>query len=208
MLTSLSRYLVRVSTCVVAAGFMFASLATAQTPNSAVDQFLANPTQTLQQYQNGGADLISLIRDAALAHPEALQAIIGLLANANSDQQMAIGSGLGQAAKSADQAYANTIATAIANSGSSLAGTAFAAATGNISIGSTGAGGGGGTGGGGGGSGGSTGTFGFALGGSNSGTGTPPTEHFQTSSQIFTGGGGSVGGTTSSGGGTTSVSPH
>src|SRR5674476_968648 len=108
MLTALSRYLLRVSTCVVAAGFMFASLATAQTPSSAVDQFLANPTQTLQQYQNGGADLISLIRDAALAHPEALQTIIGLLANANSDQQMTIGSGLGQAAKNADQAYANT----------------------------------------------------------------------------------------------------
>ncbi|HEY5505141.1 MAG TPA: hypothetical protein VIK28_08275 [Sedimentisphaerales bacterium] len=204
MLTSLSRYLVRVSTCVVAAGFMFASLATAQTPNSAIDQFLANPTQTLQQYQNGGADLISLIRDAALAHPEALQTIIGLLANANSDQQMTIGSGLGQAAKNADQAYANTIATAIANSASSLAGTAFAAVTGNVLIGSA-DGGGGGIGGG---SGGSTGTFGFAFGGTNSGTVTPPTEHFQTSSQTFTGGGGGVGGTTSSGGGTTSVSRH
>ena len=91
------RQFLRMTTAVVATALVFPSLARAQT--SAVDQFIANPAQALQNFPNGGAQLISLIRDVAVAHPEALNAIIALLKNASADQQSAIGSGLGQAAQ-------------------------------------------------------------------------------------------------------------
>lgn len=208
MFASGFRYLIRVAAVVMAAGFMFTTLATAQTPTSKIDQFLANPTQLLSQYPNGGADLISLVRDTSVAHPEALQTIIALLANANSDQQLAIGSGLGQANRivnNNDQNFANAIALAVAGAGSSDASAGFSGATGNVSISSTGGGAPGGAGGGtGGGSGGSTGTTGFAFGGSNSGSQTNGQSNFQTPSQTFTGGGSSVSGSTPSG----SVSTH
>ena len=114
--------------------------------NQAINQFLANPAQVLQQYPNGGAQLISLIRDVAVSHPEALQTITGLLPGASADQQSAIGSGLGQAAQivvRTNQAYANQIQQAIAGSTSEDAKVAFAGVTGNTSIGAAGGGGGG-----------------------------------------------------------------
>lgn len=172
--------------------------------SAAVTQFIANPTQALQDYPSGGPQLISLIRDVALAHPEALQTIVGLLANATADQQTAIGSGLGQAAQMSlrtNQAYANQIQQALIASGFQNAITAFAGVTGNVNIASTGPGGGGG----GGGVGGSTGANGSPSGGSNSGGGqTFGSSNFQTSSQNFFTGGGSGGATSSSG----SVSPR
>jgi hypothetical protein len=207
MFSSVWRYSFGVAIGVFAACFVFVASASAQgKPNSAVEQFLANPSQVLQHYPNGGSRLISLIRDAAVSHPEDLQNIIALLKTANVDQQSAIGSALGQAARivvRTNQAYANQIQQAVAGSGSDDANTAFAGVTGNVSIASTGGGGGGG-----GGSGGPTGTFGFAFGGSNSGT--PQTfggQHYQTATQnYFTGG--SSGGASNSSGTTRSVSPH
>lgn len=208
MLTSGFRYLIRAVAGLVAAGFMFTTLATAQTPQSPVDLFLANPAQVLSQYPNGGSELISLIRDTTVAHPEALQTIIALLANANSDQQLAIGSGLGQANRivnNTNQNFANAIALAVAGAGSGDASAGFSGATGNVSISSTGPSGGAPGGGApGGGSGGSTGTTGFAFGGPNSGNNQPNgPSNFQTPPQTFNGGGG-VSGSSSSG----SVSPH
>lgn len=204
MLSSVCRYALKVATSIVAAGFIFASSAVAQSnQNQAIDQFLANPNQVLQQYPKGGAQLISLIRDVCVSHKEALKTLTGLLKGSNKEQQLATGSGLGQCAQIAvrtDQAYANQIQQAVADSGSEDANTAFAGVTGNVTIASSGPGGGGG-----GGVGGPTGTSGFAFGGVNSGNAQAfGGQHFQTSSQLFTGGGAGVSGTTSSG----SVSPH
>jgi hypothetical protein len=140
---------------------------------SAVDQFLANPSKWLAQYPNGGAQSISLLRDVVIAHPEALQSVISLLGSASTDQQSAIGSALGQAAtivKDTDQAFASQIQQAVAATTSDAAKTAYASATGDVSIGSAAGGGGGGGGGGGiggaigGGAGGGGGSFG-GLGG-------------------------------------------
>ncbi len=205
MLASGFRHLVRVAACVAAAGFMFANLATAQTtPTSAVNQFLANPAQVMAQYPNGGAELISLIRDVAVSHPEALATLTSLLSAGNVAQQGAVGSGLGQAYNivlNTNQAYAAQIAAAVGASGSDSAKIAFSGSTGNVSTAAVG--GGGGAGGGGGGSGGPAGGSGFSgppSGGSNSGSGgTTGQGSTQNSGNTFTGGGGGVGGASSSG---------
>jgi hypothetical protein len=189
---------------------MFASAAVAQTnTNQAISQFLANPAQVLQQYPNGGAQLISLIRDVAVSHPEALQTITGLLSGASTDQQSAIGSGLGQAAQivvRTNQAYANQIQQAIAGSPSEDAKVAFAGVTGNTTIASSGGGGGGGGGGAGGGTGGPTGSTGFAFGGSGGAAQSFGGLHYQTSAQNYFTGGGTSGASNSTS--TRSVSPH
>lgn len=210
----LYRCVVLIGIGVFAMPFVQTSPAMAQTSQSAIDQFIANPSQVLQQYPNGGPQLISLIRDVALAHPESLQAIIALLANASSDQQMAIGSGLGQAAQMSAQnnpAFANQIQAALVASGFQDAITAFAAVTGNVNIASTGPGGGGD---GGGGVGGPTGSgSGGPTGGSNTGNGqTFGSSNFQTSSTNSFTGGGAGGGANSGGSGSSgssgSTSPH
>lgn len=204
MLATGRRNFCRAAIGTIAAGFMFATLSTGQAQAATVDEFIANPAQVLAQYPSGSdmTDLIALIRDVATSRPGALQTIIGLLATATTDQQTAIGSGLGQAYQivlNTDQAYAAQIAAAIANSNSDDAKTAYAAITGDVTIAATGGGGGGG----GGGSGGPTGTGGEQSGGSNTGgetTGFNPTDNPGTT---FTGGGG---GTSSSSGSTESVS--
>jgi hypothetical protein len=202
------RQIFQLATGVVAAVVMFASAAVAQTStNQVISQFLANPAQVLQQYPNGGAQLISLIRDVAVAHPEALQTITGLLSGAAADQQLAIGSGLGQAAQivvRTNQAYANQIQQAIAASTSEDAKTAFAGVTGNTTIAATGGGGGGGGGGAGGGTGGPTGSTGFAFGGSSGAAQTFGGLHYQSSAQNYFSGASTSGASTS----TKSVSPH
>jgi hypothetical protein len=209
MIASGFRHLVRVAACVAAAGFMFANLAAAQTSStSAVNQFLANPTQVMAQYPNGGPELISLIRDVAVAHPEALATLTSLLSAGNAAQQGAVGSGLGQAYNivlSTNQAYAAQIAAAVGGSNSDIAKTAYAGSTGNVATASTGPGAGGaGGGGGGGGSGGPAGGSGASgppSGGSNSGSsGTTGQGSTQTSGNTFTGGGGSRSGSSGSSG--------
>lgn len=208
MRSSVRRLALQVATGAMAAGLALSSSAIAQNAaNSPVDQFVSNPSQVVQGYPSGGAQLISLIRDVCVAHPEALQAIMGAVKSANKDQQMAFGSGLGQCAQivvRTNQAYANQIQQAVADSGLEDVNTAFAAVTGNVTIASTGAGGGGG-GGAGGGVGGPTSSFGFAFGGTNAGS--PQSFgglHYQTATQNFFTGGAGVNGATSIG----SVSPR
>lgn len=80
-------------------------------------RFLANPGQVLQQYPDGGTALVSLLREVAIADPNSLTVILGLVPNANKSQKTAIGNALGQAAKvvvKTNQAYANQILQAIA----------------------------------------------------------------------------------------------
>jgi hypothetical protein len=206
MLSSVLRYFLGVVIGAAIVCCIFVGPAGAQTrQDQAIAQFLANPSQVLQRYPNGGPRMISLIRDAAVAHPEALQTIIGLLNGANADQQSAIGSALGQAANivvKTNQAYANQIQQAIANSGSGDANTSFAAVTGNVNIGSTGGGGGGG---------GGSGSIGFGIptGGSNTGTGTVfGTSHYATSTQNFFTSSGTSGATSNGTTSSRSVSPH
>lgn len=198
-------YLARATAGAVLAGLMFTTLATTGAQAATVDEFLANPTQVMAQYPNGGAELISLIRDVATSHPEALATITSLLSSGSVDQQSAVGSGLGQAYKivlNTDQAYAAQIAAAVGGSSSDNAKTAYSGATGNVSIASTGGGaaGGGGSGGGSGGPAGGTGFGGTPTGGSNSGSGgTTGQNSNQNSGNTFTGGGGGVSGASSSG---------
>ncbi|MGY4509130.1 hypothetical protein [Bradyrhizobium sp. USDA 3650] len=164
-----------------------------------VQQFNANPQQVLQQFPNGGAAMISQLREIAIADPKSLDAIMGLIPNASKDQKAAIGSALGQAAKvvvKTDQAYANDILQAIAKTKDQdvfLAYSGVAPDQGTAATGGGGAGGGGG-----GGVGGQT----NAIAGTPSSTGAPqaigggntPTANFSYTSSVS--GGGTTSGTT------------
>jgi hypothetical protein len=210
MLRRSSMLFLRSLVSLVAAGYLLihpgvSPAAAAQLTSQQVSQFLADPSVILKANPNGGGKLVSAIRDlmmsdACLPSPVApqlasceqvLKAIIALLANANEAQQMAIGSGLGQAAQSmvtTNPTLANDIQTALAASGVKVAVAAYQTTVGNLPIASAGggAGGGGGNaayqtevntgGGGGGGIQNSTGTgsagFGLTGGGSVSGTGS------------------------------------
>jgi hypothetical protein len=86
-------------------------------PSTVIQDFLKDPAALLEQYPNGGPQMIVRVRDLAGSDPATLNAIVGLLATANSAQSSAIGTGLGQVALLAvktDQAYANQIQEAIA----------------------------------------------------------------------------------------------
>lgn len=90
-----------------------------------VQQFLANPGALLTQYPNGGPDMVKAVQDLAASDPATLNALVGLLSKANSDQATAIGTALGNVAKLAvntDQNYAAQIqvAVVVANSDSAL----------------------------------------------------------------------------------------
>jgi hypothetical protein len=88
-----------------------------QLPAQTISAFVADPSQLLQQYPNGGPQMISQIRDLAASDPATLWRILALSATANKEQKQAIGAGLGQAARicvRTDQAYANDIQQAIA----------------------------------------------------------------------------------------------
>lgn len=109
-----------------------------------VASFKANPQQFLSQYPNGGPEMISRAREFAVTDPTVLDALIGLLANANKDQKAAIAAGLGQAARivvRTDQAYATRIAQAIANTKDQDVVLAYAAAAGDVGVAATGGGG-------------------------------------------------------------------
>ena len=130
-----------------------------QLPAQTVSDFLGNSSQLLQDPRNsdGGADMIALVRDLVASNPATLPLVISLIDNANSAQQKAIGTGLGQAAGLCirpDPTFAADIQTQLAGSPSDDAKNAYAAVTGNLPIRSV-AGGGGVSGGS---SGGSTGT--------------------------------------------------
>lgn len=121
-------------------------------PTQTIAQFLANPDALLTQYPNGGPNLVKAVQDLAASDPATLNALIGLLSKANSEQATAIGTALGNVANLAvttDPDYAAQIqeAVVIANNDSLL--TAFNAVIGgNIQLtavtGGVGGGGGGG----------------------------------------------------------------
>jgi hypothetical protein len=208
---------------ILGVGFLVGLLAVSAVPLQAVaqqpgpltaQQFQANPSQVLANYS--GPELIALIRQLALADQADLPLIIGLLANASTDQANAIGTGLGQAAMASvatDQAYAYQIQQNLAAANNSTASLAFAAVTGNQAIGAAGGGGGGGGGGAGGGGGGTVGTSG-ATGGFFAGGGTAnfSTSTTNTPTNFFTLSFSSSAGSSSSNSTTTtttqSVSPH
>lgn len=162
-----------------------------------ISDFKSSPTSLLQQYPNGGPQLISRVRDLGASDPTTLPGLIALLKDpaATKDQIRAIVGGLAQVARMAaqtDQPFANEIQTAIAGTQNADVIAAYQAATGDVQIAATG---GGGAGGGGSGAGGPTGG-GNAQGGNNNGQGSfgsPSHQNAQGNQQQ-----GSVGGTTSS----------
>jgi hypothetical protein len=106
-----------------------------------IADFTANPSQALTQNPEGGAALISQIRDLAASDPATLSVIMGLLPNANRDQKRAIGSALAQAARicvRSDQAYAGKIQQAVADAKDPDLRVAYAAAAGDQPIGAAG----------------------------------------------------------------------
>jgi hypothetical protein len=121
-------------------------------PPEVIRQFLADPATLLDEYPNGGAKLITQVRDLAISDPATLKPLLGLLALANAEQASAIGTALGQVAMMAlktDQAYATQIQEAIVAAQNNAALVAFSAAIGgSIQLSATAAGGGGGGGGG------------------------------------------------------------
>lgn len=133
-----------------------------QLPSSSVSAFTGNPGSVLSSAPNGGGAMISQIRDLAATDSSTLPVILGLLKDATDDQKKAIGAGLAQAARICvpkDQAYANNIQQAIADSKDSVLVLAYAASAGNEPIGA-----GAGAGASPGGVGGATGTAGVATG--------------------------------------------
>ena len=141
------RYLV---SCMAAAAALAAGIDSAvaacyapaqQLPAPSVSSFIANPAAILSEFPNGGAQMISRVRDLVASDPDALAAIMAQLANANRDQQAAIGSGLGQSARiclRSDQAFATRIQQAIAGSTSDTAKNAYAAVNPDVQIGAVG----------------------------------------------------------------------
>ncbi|MGY0575845.1 hypothetical protein ACTGJ9_036400 [Bradyrhizobium sp. RDM12] len=107
-----------------------------QLPATTVDEFLGNSRQLLQDPKNaeGGPSLIRQVRDLVASNPATLPIVIALLSTANSAQQGAIGTGLGQAAGLCirpDPAFAIDIQTQLAATPSEDAKNAYAAATGS-----------------------------------------------------------------------------
>lgn len=135
-----------------------------------IADFKGSPATLLQQYPDGGPQLISRVRDLGASDPTTVPGLIELLKNpaTTKDQLRAIVAGLAQVARMAaqtDQAFANEIQAAVAGTNNPDVIAAYQAATGDVAIAAAGAGGGGG----GSGSGGPTTNSGFASGGSSSG---------------------------------------
>lgn len=171
-----------------------------------ITQFQADPAAALARYPSGGAELISFIRDLVVTDGATLNSILALIPTATREQQSAMGTGLGQAARALfrpNPPLASQIRTLlVACESCQNAVLAYGGVTGND-------GGGAGTDrGGGGGSGGSGPTGnGPATGGSNGSTGPAGSTFFgNNSGNLLTGGGGAVSSVTG-GGSTTSTSP-
>lgn len=121
-------------------------------PPELIRQFLADPAALLDKYPNGGAKLVTQVRDLAASDPATLKPLLGLLELANAEQANAIGAALGQVAMMAlkiDQSYATEIQEDIVAAQNNAALVAFSATIGgSIQLSAT-TGGGGGAGGGG-----------------------------------------------------------
>lgn len=121
-----------------------------QVSQQEVDKFLANPAQFLADSPNGGAAMISALRDLVASNPATLGPVLALLANANAAQKGAIGTALGQAAQACikpDPTFATQIQQQLAATNDQPAIVAFAAVVGDRPIGAVGGGAGGGGGG-------------------------------------------------------------
>ncbi|OSI25746.1 hypothetical protein BST65_14125 [Bradyrhizobium canariense] len=142
-----------------------------QLPAQVISDFKGSPQTLLQQYPNGGPQMILRVTDLGASDPTTLPGLIALLKDSatTKDQMKAIVGGLALVARMAaqtDQAYGTEIQTAIAGTQNADVIAAYQAATGDAAIAATGGGGAGGSG-----TGGATGTSGSANGGS-SGTAT------------------------------------
>ena len=83
-----------------------------QVSKEAVDSFMGDPGAMLRQFPNGGARMISGIRDLAASNPATLSPILQLVGTANQGQISAIGSALGQSQRicgAKDASYAQQI---------------------------------------------------------------------------------------------------
>ena len=119
-------------------------------PAATISSFVANPGQLLAQFPNGGDDLRSTTRDYMTSDKGSLSALIGLIANANQDQRIAIAKGLADAAKlyaATDLAEATDIQQEVAKTGLSEVIKAYASIAGDTGTASTAGGGGAGGGG-------------------------------------------------------------
>lgn len=189
-----------------------ASVHAAQLSQQEVSQFLGNPSNLLATNPDGGARVVSTVRDLVLTDASTLTSVINLIAGASQSQQSSIGAGLGQAAQAlvrTNPTLANQIQQQLAACGDACrqALVAYAAVTGNVQIAAGGSGGGGGGGGGVGGP--INGGPPQSAGGGGSGVGGGGGGGVTTQGNVFSagGGGGGVGG--GGGGGTTqTVSPR
>src|SRR5690242_10500811 len=73
-------------------------------PSAAVSTFLANPSQLLNQYPNGGPDLEKQIADLMSSDKNTLTTIIALAKTANEQQRQAMARALAGVAKAYAQA--------------------------------------------------------------------------------------------------------
>jgi hypothetical protein len=108
-----------------------------QLPATTVAQFRADPGQLQSKYPNGGARMISMVRDLVASDPAMLPRVLDLSANSNADQINAIGAGLGQAAlvcAPGDPTFANEIHQMVAVVNNQPLTVTFAAVVGNVPI--------------------------------------------------------------------------
>ncbi|MET4802887.1 hypothetical protein [Bradyrhizobium sp. LB11.1] len=188
---SLIKFSVRFAVAVAVAGLMSTAASAAVYPPSRqlqpqiISDFKGAPATLLQQYPNGGPQLISRVRDLGASDPTTVPGLIELLKNpaTTKDQLRAIVAGLAQVARMAaqtDQAFANEIQSAVAGSNNPDVIAAYQAATGDVAI--AAAGGGGGSGGGG-----PTTGQGSAFGGGGSGVQNFGGLHYANTSTSYTG---------------------
>jgi hypothetical protein len=63
-----------------------------QLSQQTIAEFTTNPSQLLNQFPNGGGQMISRLRDLLASDPATLAPILSLLRNATSEQKAALGS--------------------------------------------------------------------------------------------------------------------
>ena len=103
-------------------------------PAQAISDFTANPGQLFQQFPGGNGGMSARVRDLLGSDPSALPAVMSLMARATPEQKASLAAGMAQAARicvGRDQAFANEIAKAVADSGDQALILAYQAAGGD-----------------------------------------------------------------------------
>ncbi len=116
---------------------------TQQLSAQTITDFTNNPGALLNQFPEGGGQMISRLRDLLASDSTTLTAILGLVDKANKEQKQAIASALAQAAKlyaRVDQQFVQQIQQAVANTQDQELIVAYAAAAGDVPIGGVGGG--------------------------------------------------------------------